>query len=149
MTERPMARAVAWTDYALALPLPIRFAIREMRAGLRGFYVFMACIALGVAVIAGVGALSDALRAGFEEQGQTILGGDATLARIHQRATSTERALIERHGRMSETATMRAMARTLDGAEQTLVELKGIDSAYPLVGAVRLQGGASLDAGVR
>ena len=33
--------------------LPLRFAFRELRGGLRGFYVFIACIALGVMTIAG------------------------------------------------------------------------------------------------
>ncbi|MDB5547065.1 MAG: putative transporter permease protein, partial [Tardiphaga sp.] len=35
--------------------LPLRYALRELRSGLRGFYVFIACIALGVMAIAGVG----------------------------------------------------------------------------------------------
>ena len=43
------------------LPLLISLAWREQRNGLRGFYVFIACVALGVAVITGVGALADAL----------------------------------------------------------------------------------------
>ena len=33
--------------------LSLRFALRELRGGLRGFYVFIACIALGVMAIAG------------------------------------------------------------------------------------------------
>ena len=37
-------------------------ALRELRSGLNGFYIFIACVALGVAVITAVGALSDALR---------------------------------------------------------------------------------------
>ena len=41
---------------------------------------------------------------------------------------------------------MRAMARRPDGAEQALVELKGVDAAYPLVGSVALAG-ASFAAG--
>jgi putative ABC transport system permease protein len=68
------------------LPLPLRLALREFRAGLGGFYVFNACIALGVAVITGVGALGDAMRNSFERQGATLLGGDVTLARPHKRA---------------------------------------------------------------
>ena len=32
-----------------------RFALREMRGGLRGFRIFLACLALGVAAIAAVG----------------------------------------------------------------------------------------------
>jgi putative ABC transport system permease protein len=126
------------------LPLPIRLALRELRSGLGGFYVFIACVALGVAVIAAVGALSDGLRAGFEAQGQRILGGDVTLARIHKRADASERQWLAGQGRLSETATLRAMARTRDGEEQMLVELKGVDGAYPLAGELRLEGGETL-----
>ena len=129
---------------ARRMPLALRLAVRELRAGLRGFYVFVACMALGVAVITGVGALGDALRAGFEAQGEAILGGDVTLARVHQRASAAERAWIEARGRTSETATMRAMARTLDGSDQALIELKAADRGYPLTGTAQLRGGGML-----
>ena len=134
-------RAPVTTSWLAALPLPLRLALREFRAGLNGFYVFIACIALGVSVIAGVGALGDALRASFERQGAVLLGGDATLTRPHKRAEPSERAWIDRQGRVSESATVRAMARRLDGEEQILVEIKGIDGNYPLVGALQLSGG--------
>ena len=130
---------------AIGLPRLLRFALREMRSGLRGFYVFVACVALGVAVITAVGALSDALRNGFESQGRSILGGDVTFARMHQRASAAEKAWLAGRGVMSETATMRTMARTLDGSEQSLAELKAIDTSYPLIGSVRLAGGATLE----
>jgi len=126
------------------LPILLRIAARDLRAGLSGFRVFIACVALGVMVITGVGAVSDALRAGFERQGEAILGGDATLARTHVRATGDERAKIDALGRVSETATMRTMARRPDGADQALAELKAADAAYPLVGTVELEGGKSL-----
>ena len=128
------------------MPLAVRLALREMRGGLRGFYVFVACMALGVAVITGVGALGDALRAGFEAQGQSILGGDATLARTHSRATLAERSWLEARGRVSETATMRSMGRTSDASDQTLIELKAADAAYPLAGEALLRDGGSLQA---
>jgi len=131
------------------LPLSLNLALRELRAGLGGFYVFIACVALGVAVIAAVGALSDGLRAGFERQGERILGGDVTLARVHKRAEQAELVWLAARGRLSETATLRAMARTKDGADQTLVELKPVDRAYPLAGAITLRGGATLDAAIR
>ena len=38
----------------------LRFAWREIRGGLRGFYVFVARIALGVMAIAGVGSVASA-----------------------------------------------------------------------------------------
>jgi putative ABC transport system permease protein len=126
------------------LPLVLDLALREQRNGLRGFYVFIACIALGVAVITGVGALAEALRASFEQQGEALLGGDVTLARPHQEASDKERDWLAKQGRVSEVAAMRAMARRPDGSEQALVELKGVDEAYPLVGGVALTGGMAL-----
>ena len=119
---------------ARRLPLALSLALREQRNGLRGFYVFIACVALGVAVITGVGALADALRSSFERQGEALLGGDVTLSRPHRPAEGEERAWLWKQGRVSETATMRAMARRPDGSEQALIELKGVDAAYPLVG---------------
>ena len=56
-TARPLDRAPAG--------LPLRFALREMRGGLRGFYVFIACLALGVVAIAGVGSLARSLAEGL------------------------------------------------------------------------------------
>jgi putative ABC transport system permease protein len=127
----------------------IGFALRDLRGGLKGFYVFVACVALGVAVITGVGALTDALRAGFEQQGEILLGGDVTLSRPHRRAEPAERTWLDARGRVSETATLRAMARRVDGSEQVMIELKGVDQPYPLVGSITLADGVSLDAAVR
>jgi putative ABC transport system permease protein len=132
-----------------ALPLVVGLALRELRNGPRGFYVFIACVAIGVAAITGVGALGDALRASFERQGELLLGGDVTLVRPHKPAEGAERAWLGKQGSLSETATLRAMARRADGADQTVVELKGVDAAYPLVGAVTLKGGIPLDVAVR
>jgi putative ABC transport system permease protein len=93
-----------------------------------------------------VGALSDALKSGFEKQGALLLGGDVTVSRPHTRATVDERRWIDSFGRSSETATMRTMGRTINGEDQTLIELKAVDAAYPLVGAVTLETGEALDA---
>lgn len=123
-------------------------ALRELRSGLKGFYIFIACIALGVAVITTVGSLSDAIRAGIGSQGVTLLGGDVTLARIHQRASDTERAWIEAQGRVSEVATLRAMARQAQGDEQALIEIKAVDAAYPLAGAVPIIEGEAFRAAI-
>ncbi len=132
-----------------SLPTVLRLALREMRGGLAGFRIFIACVALGVAVITAIGALSDALRTGLERQGQEILGGDVTMARMHARGTAEERAWLAGKGRVSETATMRAMAQRLDGTDQSLAELKGVDDLYPLVGTLRIAEGGSLAGTVR
>jgi putative ABC transport system permease protein len=118
----------------------VSLALRELRNGLGGFYVFIACIALGVLVITAVGGLADALRDGFARQGEAILGGDISFSRSHARAEGADRAWFESQGRTSETATLRSMARTPDGHDQALVELKGVDGAYPLAGDVKIFG---------
>jgi putative ABC transport system permease protein len=66
--------------------LSLRFALRELRGGLRGFYVFIACIALGVTAIAGVGALAGSLADGLAREGRVILGGDVAFELIHREA---------------------------------------------------------------
>src|SRR6266576_5298417 len=114
-----------------------RLALRELRAGLRGFYVFIACIALGVLAIAAVGSLSASLENGLAREGRTILGGDLSFLLSHREVSAPERACLEQQGRVSVAATMRAMARTDDG-RTALVELKCVDAAYPLFGTVAL-----------
>jgi putative ABC transport system permease protein len=132
--DRAVPAAAPWrTIFAIGM--------RGLRGGLSGFQIFIACLALGVMVIAAVGALGDALRAGLTRQGETILGGDMTFARMHSRATESERKAFDALGAVSETATMRTMARRLDGREQALVELKAVDAGYPLAGAVLLEDG--------
>ena len=132
-----------------ALPLVFTLAMRELRNGLRGFYVFIACVALGVAAITAVGALADAMRASFEAQGEVLLGGDVALARPHKAAEGAERTWLTRQGALSEVATLRAMGRRPDGTDQALIELRGVDAAYPLVGTVGLSDGQSVTEAVR
>ena len=124
--------------------LPLRFALREMRGGLRGFYVFIACIALGSMAIAGVGSLAASLSDGLAREGQVILGGDLSFSLIQREAKPDERAFLQEHGKVSSAASLRAMARTPSG-EATLVEVKAVDQAYPLFGEVALEPAISLD----
>ncbi|MPZ39627.1 MAG: FtsX-like permease family protein [Rhizobiales bacterium] len=119
------------------LAIPLRFALRDLRGGLRGFYVFIACIALGVMAIAGVNSFASSLGDGLAREGRTILGGDLSFTLIHRQADATERAFLDRAGRVSAAATMRAMARTPDG-RTALVEIKAVDGVYPLFGAAQL-----------
>ena len=64
---------------------------RTACAGLRGFYVFIACIALGVMAIAGVGSLAASLADGLAREGQVILGGDLAFTLIQREADASRR----------------------------------------------------------
>ena len=111
---------------------------RELRGGLKGFRIFLACLALGVAVIAGVGSLAAGVGAGLAADARTMLGGDVELNLVLRPANPEERAYLDHAGAVAEVTGMRAMTRRDDGARRSLVELKAVDSAYPLEGAVTL-----------
>lgn len=129
-----------------SLALATRFALRELRGGLRGFYVFIACIALGVAAIAGVASVSRALTEGIAGEGRTILGGDISFSVVLRELSGDERAFLDERGAVSSIATMRAMARSQTSDEQSLVEIKAIDNAYPLFGNLELTSGGDVHA---
>ena len=121
------------------LALAFRFARRDLRSGLSGFRIFLAALTLGVAAIAGVGSLGQTFLTGLSEQGRTLLGGDVRLQRLYQPATQRERKLFSDYGKISETATLRSMATNAASPQKrALIELKTVDSAYPLVGRVVL-----------
>ena len=101
-----------------SIRLAFRFALREMRGGLRGFYIFLACIALGVAAIGGVGSASKALTGGLNEQGRQIMGGDFSLSATHIPATKEQKAFLSQFGQLGQVASLRAMARTADASGQ-------------------------------
>ncbi len=101
---------------------PLRFALLELRGGLHGFRIFVACIALGVMAIAGVGSFARSLTNGIDREGQVILGGDLSFILIHREVDAAERRFLESRGRVSSGANMRAMATTAGGT-RVLVEL--------------------------
>lgn len=125
----------------MSLRLAGRLARRELRGGLRGFRIFLACLALGVAAIAAVGSVRHAIQAGLAQEGAALLGGDAELEFTYRFASEAERAWMEGTADgVSEIVDFRSMAVVPgdDGPERALTQVKAVDDAYPLVGAVKL-----------
>ena len=118
--------------------LAFRYALRELRGGLRGFYVFIACIALGVMAIAGVGSVAASLGDGLAREGRKLLGGDVAFSLIQREAKPEDIAFLRSRGSLSIAATLRAMVRAGEG-KLALVELKAVDGAYPLLGDLTLE----------
>lgn len=122
---------------AANLRLAWRFALRELRGGLKGFRIFLACLALGVAVIAAIGSIRASIETGLSREGATILGGDAELNFTYRFATDDERAWLEQNAeRYSEIAEFRSMA--VVGEERGLTQVKAVDDLYPLKGEMQL-----------
>ena len=117
-----------------------RIALRELRGGLRGFRIFLACLALGVAAIAAVGTVRSAIQAGLEREGAALLGGDATVRFTYRFANEEERAWMDSVAlAVSETTDFRSMVVVeRDIVERGLTQVQAVDDLYPLVGQVRL-----------
>ena len=132
----------------MTLPTPLRLALRELRGGLAGFRVFLACLALGVAAIAAVGSVRAAIEAGLAREAAALLGGDAEVEFTYRFAGPAERAwMAENAEAVSEIVDFRSMAvveRSEGGPERTLVQVKAVDALHPLYGAVELAGGGAL-----
>ncbi len=121
------------------LSLAWRFARRELRSGLGGFRVFLACLALGVATLAAVGTISADLLNGLQRDARNLLGGEVDLRLFNRDLTPEERQWLETNSQaLSAVANLRAMASNPESGERRLVELKAVDGDYPLYGALSL-----------
>jgi putative ABC transport system permease protein len=119
-------------------PLSFRFAARELRSGVAGFRIFLACLAVGVAAIAAAGSTGEAFRQGLASQARDILGGDLSVSADRPFAPAERQALAPL-GKVSYAAGVNVMAQGPSGLRR-LAELRGVDGLYPLAGTVELTG---------
>ncbi|MDO5657053.1 MAG: FtsX-like permease family protein [Paracoccus sp. (in: a-proteobacteria)] len=110
----------------------------ELRRGLAGFRTFLLCLTLGVAAIATVGLVRASIEQGLAREGRAMLGGDLDLRMTYRFASDAERDWMEAHaGALSEVVDFRSMAVVGQGedTQRALTQVKGVDAAWPLVGA--------------
>ncbi len=122
-----------------------RLARRELRGGLAGFRILILCLALGVAAIAAVGLLRASIEGGLQDQGATILGGDAQMNFTYRFASDEELAWIKAHAaKVSQVVEFRSLA--VAGEERALTQVKAVDDLWPLLGTVGLGAGSLTEA---
>ena len=125
------------------MPFLLDLAWRDLRASGRRLWIFVACLVLGVSLVAAGGGLYRQVADALANDARQIFGGDVeieapaplsadTLDWMQQRAT------------VSRVIELRTMLRTDDGRAQ-LIELLSADGAYPLVGQVELNPSAPLE----
>ncbi|MGE4062399.1 MAG: ABC transporter permease [Rhodospirillaceae bacterium] len=128
--------------------LAFRFALRELRGGMRGFRIFLACIVIGVAAIAGAASLNQSVKAGIQADARPLLGGDLQIDNDTNPATEEERAAMAQSADVTELINLRSMARVENEAGEVagrgLIELKAVDGLYPLYGELKLDRAISL-----
>jgi putative ABC transport system permease protein len=123
--------------------LALKFGMRELRGGLSGFRIFLACLALGVAAIAAAGSTAEAFRQGLASQAREIIGGDLSVTLDQRPFSPAEQQAMAAAGQTTYATALRAMAEVPSGVRK-LVELRGVDRLYPLAGKVTMSGAPSL-----
>jgi putative ABC transport system permease protein len=128
-------------------------AWRETRGAWRHFLYFFACIAIGVGALVGVSLFSTNVERAVTKEARGLLGGDLEIRLTHPMSLAGQAVLDSLSGRdmafthVSELVAM--AARTTFGSAVTqstqIIELKAVESMYPLYGAIRLDPAQSLD----
>jgi putative ABC transport system permease protein len=117
-----------------------RIARRELAGGLGGFWIYLACLALGAWAIAAAGSVTESFSRGLDLESRMLLGGDAAITISQREATEEEKAWLRERGTMSEAAQVDMMGRS--GAVVKQIDVRGIDGAFPLIGSFEFNLGA-------
>lgn len=114
----------------------VRIGLLDMRGDLRRFGLLVACLAVGTALIAGVGSVGASITAAVERDAALLMGGDIELSRADRAATADELALLSGYGRIASIIDTNVRAESTDGAAEAFVDLMAIGPGYPLFGSV-------------
>lgn len=123
----------------LSWPAAWRLARRDLAVRFKGLRLLLACLFLGVSALAAIGSLTGSIERELDSRGRAILGGDIGLEVWQRDLTGPERAALEALGKVSLGTRMQAMATA--GDLTAPVQLKAVDSAWPLVGQLTLKDG--------
>ena len=131
----------------------LKMAWRETRGAWRHFLYFFACIAIGVGALVGVSLFGTNMEQAVTREARGLLGGDLEIRLTRPPSLAgqavlnslSERNMAVTH--VSELVAMAARASFVPTAAQStqIVELKAVESAYPLYGAIKLEPPQSLD----
>ena len=130
-----------------------RMAWRETRGAWRHFLYFFACIAIGVGALVGVSLFSTHVERAVTKEARGILGGDLEIRLTHTLSLAGQavlQGLSDQGLALTHVSELVAMAaRTTHGPPSTqstqIIELKAVESMYPLYGDIRLDPVQSLD----
>ncbi|MFI5177843.1 MAG: ABC transporter permease, partial [Vicinamibacterales bacterium] len=129
----------------------LRMAWRETRASWARLLFFFSCVALGVAAIVVLRSVVGQVRTTLTREARHIVGADIVIqaqrpwteelrARIDQ---MLEREPVRERMQLVDTQTMAVPMEGQGTGAVRLVEVRGIEAAYPFYGAPELEGGAA------
>ncbi len=130
------------------LPLTVRARIlrgllaAELAAGIYGLKLFIACVTIATVMMGAVWMMGESLSRSLSDSGTTLLGGDVAVTVVNVPLGDAVVTSLASIGQVSRVAELRSSAVLKD--TRFPVEVKGVDSAYPLNGAVRLVSGQDI-----
>ncbi len=131
---------------------PLIMAWRETRAAWRHFVYFVLCIAVGVGAVVGIGLFAANVEHAVTREARGLLGGDLEIRSSRALSESGRSALqsaVERGARLSHASELVAMAATVGESSTAVttqvIELKAVESTYPLYGMVKVEPDQRLD----
>ena len=144
-----------------AIPLALRMAWRETRGSWRQFVFFLVCVAIGVGSVIGIDLFATNMEGMILGDAKSLLGGDVEIRLARPLGDAGQNVLASLQDRNIDLTHVRelvAMA-AMPGAESEgdgpglftpratqLVELKVVESNYPLYGQVMVEPGQPLPA---
>jgi putative ABC transport system permease protein len=131
----------------------LKMAWRETRGAWRHFLYFFACIAIGVGALVGVSLFGTNMERAVTKEARGLLGGDLEIRLTRPLSLAGQAVLDSLNTRdiafthVSELVAMAAQATPGPSRAHStqIVELKAVESAYPLYGALRLEPADSPD----
>ena len=115
----------------------LELAWQDLRASGRRLWIFVACLVLGVSLVAAGGGLYRQVADALRGDARLLFGGDVEVE-SPQPLPADALAWLGERGTVSRVIELRTMLRTETGRAQ-LIELLSADAAYPLYGSVALQ----------
>jgi putative ABC transport system permease protein len=116
----------------------VELGLLDMRGDLRRFALLVVCLAVGTALIAGVGTVGASIRKAIDQNAAVIVGGDLELSRTDRPATPEELRIIGSLGDVA--TTIDTNVRGTSDAGDAFVDLVAVGESYPLVGRVESDG---------
>ena len=131
----------------------LKMAWRETRGAWRHFLYFFACIAIGVGALVGVSLFGTNMERAVTKEARGLLGGDLEIRLTRPLSLAGQAVLDSLNTRdiafthVSELVAMAAQVTPGPSRAHStqIVELKAVESAYPLYGALRLEPADSPD----
>ena len=119
------------------MPFLLELAWRDLRASGRRLWIFVACLVLGVSLVAAGGGLYRQVADALRHDARLLFGGDVEVE-ASAPLPADALAWMQARGTVSRVVELRTMLRTEAGRAQ-LIELMSADAAYPLVGELKLE----------